>query len=166
VCSKEVAALVPALNAEIAGADRRLQALATGSTVVTRLATVPGIGPITALAFVAALDDVARFRSAHEVEAYLGLVPSEYRSGDRRLRGRITKRGDVRTRWLLVEAAWRIMRSPDPGVGALKAWGEQLARRRGKAIAAVAIARRLAGILYALWRDKTEYRPLPTRSAA
>jgi transposase len=166
VCSKEVAALVPALNAEIAGADRRLQALATGSTVVTRLATVPGIGPITALACVAALDDVARFRSAHEVEAYLGLVPSEYRSGDRRLRGRITKRGDVRTRWLLVEAAWRIMRSPDPGVGALKAWGEQLARRRGKAIAAVAIARRLAGILYALWRDKTEYRPLPTRSAA
>jgi transposase len=159
-------ALFPALNAEIAGADRRLQALATGSTVVTRLATVPGIGPITALAFVAALDDVARFRSAHQVEAYLGLVPSEYSSGDRRLRGRITKRGDVRTRWLLVEAAWRIMRSPDPGVGALKAWGEQLARRRGKAIAAVAIARRLAGILYALWRDKTEYRPLPTRSAA
>src|SRR5439155_4745192 len=103
---------------------------------------------------------------AHQVEAYLGLVPSEYSSGDRRLHGRITKRGDVRTRWLLVEAAWRILRSPDPGVAALKAWGEQLARRRGRAIAAVAVARRLAGILYAMWRDETDYRPTTRRSAA
>ena len=159
-------ALFPALNAEIAAADRRLQALATRSAAVTRLATMPGIGSITALAFVAALDDVTRFHSAHQVEAYLGLVPSEYSSGDRRLRGRITKRGDVRTRWLLVEAAWRILRSPDPGVAALKGWGEQLARRRGRAIAAVAVARRLAGILYAMWRDETNYRPTTRRSAA
>jgi transposase len=159
-------ALFPVLNTEIAAADGRLRARATGSAVVTRLATVPGIGPITALAFVAALDDVTRFPSAHQVEAYLGLVPSEYSSGDRRQRGRITKRGDVRTRWLLVEAGWRILRSTDPGVAALKVWGEQLARRRGKAIATVAIARRLAGILYAMWRDETDYRPSTKRSAA
>lgn len=159
-------ALCPALNAEIAAADHRLEAMAKGSAVVRRLATVPGIGFITALAFVAALDDVTRFPSAHQVEAYLGLVPSEYSSGDRRQRGRITKRGDVRTRWLLVEAGWRILRSTDPEVAALKAWGDQLARRRGKAIAAVALARRLAGILYAMWRDETDYRPSTQRSAA
>jgi transposase len=85
---------------------------------------MPGIGPVTALAFVAALDDVTRFHSAHQVQAYLGLVPSEYRSGDHRLRGHITKRGDARMRWLLVETAWRILRSTNPeltgaeGVGA------------------------------------------------
>jgi transposase len=158
-------ALFAPLNAEIAAADARLRALADRSAAVRRLATVPGIGPITALAFVAALDDVRRFQSAHQVEAYLGLVPSEYSSGDRRLRGRITKRGDVRTRWLLVEAAWRLLRSSRPDAAPLKRWGEQIARRRGKRIAAVALARRLAGILYAMWRDEAEYNP-GTRSRA
>lgn len=158
--------LLPVLNAEIAAADRHLEALARGSTIVTRLGTMPGIGAITALAFVAALDDVTRFPSAHQVEAYLGLVPSEYSSGDRRQRGRLTKRGDVRARYLLVEAGWRILRSTDPDLAALKAWGEQVAQRRGKAIAAVALARRLTGILYAMWRDETDYRPSRTRSAA
>jgi transposase len=147
------------LNAEIAAADARLRCVADASPIVRRLATAPTIGPITALAFVAAVDDVTRFPSAHQVEAYLGLVPSEYSSGDRRLRGRITKRGDVRTRWLLVEAGWRVLRSVDPDVALLKAWGEQVARRRGKRIAAVALARRLAGILYAMWRDGEDYRP-------
>ncbi|MGH9888833.1 MAG: IS110 family transposase, partial [bacterium] len=141
------------LNQAIATADRRLTALATEQRLVARLCTMPSIGPITALAFVAALDDVARFQSASQVEAYLGLVPSEYSSGDRRIRGRITKRGDVRTRWLLVEAGWRLLRSSDPDVAHLKTWAEQIARRRGKRIAAVALARRIAGILFAMWRD-------------
>jgi transposase len=153
------------LNTEIAAVDARLREFAAASAVVRRLVTMPTIGPITALAFVAALDDVTRFRSAHQVEAYLGLVPSEYSSGDRRLRGRITKRGDTRTRWLLVEAGWRLLRSTDPDVAMLKAWGEQVARRRGKRIATVGLARRIAGILYALWRDETDYRaPRATRA--
>lgn len=154
------------LNAEIAAADAALQRVADASPIVRRLATTPTIGPITALAFVAALDEVTRFPSAHQVEAYLGLVPSEYSSGDRRLRGRITKRGDVRTRWLLVEAGWRVLRSVNPDVAMLKAWGEQVARRRGKRIAAVALARRLAGILYAMWRDGEEYHPRRTSAVA
>jgi transposase len=159
-------ALFPLLNAQIVAADARLAAHAARRPVAQRLMTMPGVGPITALAFVAALDDVTRFQSAHQVEAYLGLVPSEYSSGDRRLRGRITKRGDVRTRWLLVEAAWRMLRSTDPDVAALKAWGEAVARRRGKKIAATALARRIAGILYALWRDDRDYRPRAVRTAA
>ena len=118
---------------------------------------MPGVGPITAVAFVAALDDVARFDNAHQVQAYLGLVPSEYSSGERQLRGRITKRGNSRVRWLLVEAGWRVLRSADPGAAALRAWGERIALRRGKRIAVVALARRLAGILYAVWRDDTTY---------
>jgi hypothetical protein len=135
----------------------RLTRLAKKQPIVARLCTMPSIGPITALAFVAALDEVARFQSASQVEAYLGLVPSEYSSGDRRIRGRITKRGDVRTRWLLVAAGWRVLRSSDPDVAHLKTWAEQIARRRGKRIAAVALVRRIAGILFAMWRDERTF---------
>jgi transposase len=118
---------------------------------------MPTIGPITALAFVAALDDVTRFASTSQVQAYLGLVPSEYSSADRRIRGRITKRGDVRARYLLVEAGWRLLRSGDPELAHLRAWADQVARRRGKRIAAVAVARRIAGILFAMWRDEADF---------
>jgi transposase len=159
-------ALFPSLNEAIAAADVRLTRLATQHLVVARLCTMPTIGPITALAFVAALDEVGRFHSAGQVEAYLGLTPSEYSSGDRRIRGRITKRGDVRTRWLLVEAGWRLLRSPDPDVAHLKTWAEQIARRRGKRIAAVATARRIAGILFAMWRDDRAFARAATSAAA
>ena len=153
------------LNAAIAAADAHLERLARDHPAVTRLCTMPTIGPITALAFVAALDDVTRFETANQVRAYLGLVPSEYSSADRRIRGRITKRGDVRVRWLLVEAGWRVLRSSDPALVSLKAWAEQVARRRGKRIAAVALARRIAGILYAMWRDERSFAGA-TRSVA
>lgn len=159
-------ALWAPLDAEIAAADVRLIALAKDHPVVTRLRSMPSIGPVTALAFVASLDDVTRFQSAHQVQAYLGLVPSEYSSGDHRLRGRITKRGDARMRWLLVEAAWRILRSPNAALAGLKAWALQIAQRRGKRIAVVALARRVAGILYAMWRDDAAYHALPLRAVA
>jgi len=120
--------------------------------------SAPGVGPVTALAFVAALDEVTRFSSAHQVGSYLGLVPSEYSSGDRQHRGRITKRGNSRMRSLLVEAGWRIMRSRRSECAAMRAWAMQIAARRGKRIAVVALARRLSGILYAMWRDGNEYR--------
>ncbi|HEX7940387.1 MAG TPA: IS110 family transposase [Gemmatimonadaceae bacterium] len=159
-------ALWAPLQAEIAAADARLGALAQQHPVVARLRTMPTIGPVTALGFVAALDDVARFQSAHQVEAYLGLVPSEYSSGDRRLRGRITKRGDARTRWLLVEAAWRVLRSPHPELAGLRAWAMRVAQRRGKRIAVVALARRIAGILYAMWRDDAAFHAITERATA
>ena len=146
------------LNREIESADKRIEQLGRNNPVVRRLMTAPGVGPVTALAFVAALDEVARFPGAHQVEAYLGLVPSEHSSGERQHRGRITKRGNARMRWLLVEAGWRIMRSRRSECAALRAWAMQIAVRRGKRIAVVAVARRLSGILYAMWRDGNEYR--------
>jgi transposase len=150
--------LLSPLNREIDSADRGLEQLARNNPVVTRLMSAPGIGAVTALSFVAALDDVKRFRSAHQVESYLGVVPSEYSSGERQHRGRITKRGNARMRSLLVEAGWRILRSRRSECAHLKAWAEQIAARRGKRVAVVALARRLSGILYAMWRDGTEYR--------
>jgi transposase len=149
--------LLSPLNEEIESADKRIEQLGKGNPVVRRLKTAPGVGPVTALSFVATLDDVTRFRSAHQVESYLGIVPSEYSSGERQHRGRITKRGNARLRSLLVEAGWRILRSRKSECAALKAWAMQIAVRRGKRIAVVALARRLSGILYAMWRDGTVY---------
>ncbi len=150
-------ALWAPLNAEIAAADRRIAQLAAADPVVPLLATAPGVGPITASALVATIDDITRFRSAHEFEAYLGVVPGERSSGEKRRVGRITKAGNARARWLLVEAAWRIMRSRSEETAALCAWAAGIAVRRGKRVAVVALARRLAGILYAMWRDGVRY---------
>jgi transposase len=149
--------LLPGLTAEITALEAALAALAATDPVITRLATAPSVGVITAAGVVAALDDVARFRSAHAVEAYLGLVPREYSSAERRWRGGITKAGDGRARWLLVEAGWRLLRATAPAAAPLRQWGLGIAARRGKRVAAVALARRLAGVLYAMWRDGTDY---------
>ncbi len=157
-----VLGLLSQLNREIDLADRRIEQLGKENPAVRRLMTAPGVGPVTALAFVASLvaslDQVSRFASAHQVESYLGLVPSEFSSGDRKHRGRITKRGNARMRSLLVEAAWRVIRSRRSECATLKAWALGVAARRGKRIAVVALARRLSGILYAMWRDDAEYR--------
>jgi transposase len=153
------------LNEQIDAADQRLERFAAAEPVVTRLMTTPMIGPVTAVAFVATLDDVRRFADGHQVAAYLGLTPSEKSSGERQRRGRISKAGNSRVRYLLVEAAWRVLRTKDPAVAALRTWAQRIAQRRGKSIAAVALARRLAGILYALWRDGQDYRA-PRRTDA
>jgi len=159
-------AVLEPLNREITAADERLAAVAAGDPVVARLRTVPGVGPVTAVAFVATLDVVTRFASAHHVAAYLGLTPREYSSGEQQHRGRISKTGSPRMRALLVEAAWRVLRSQDPAAAPLRVWAERIAQRRGNSVAAVALARRLAGILYALWRDDAAYRaPAPRRGA-
>jgi hypothetical protein len=81
---------------------------------VQRLRTVPSVGPVTAAAFVATIDDVQRFHHAHQLEAYLGLVPREFSSGDGQHRGAITKAGPGRTRWLLIQAAVSILRRRPP----------------------------------------------------
>ncbi len=160
-----LAVLTP-LNAQIAAADARIARLAQSDLTVALLATAPGIGPITASAVVAIGDDIARFASAHQFEAYLGLVPGERSSGEKRQVGHITKAGNRRARMLLVEAAWRIVRSRTVETAALRTWTLRIALRRGKRIAVVALARRLAGILYAMWRDGRAYDATQLRSPA
>ena len=108
----ELAPLVHVLdpiNAEIAAADRRIAALLEDDPIVRLLATAPSIGPITASAVVATVDDIQRFETAHRFEAFLGLVPGERSSGEKRRIGRITKAGNARVRCLLVEAGWRVV---------------------------------------------------------
>jgi len=126
---------------------------------VPRLRSVPGVGPVTAAAFIAAIDDAQRFRHAHHLEAYLGLVPREDSSGETQRRGAITKAGHSRVRWLLIQAAVSLLRRHPPQAEELQTWVLRIAARRGKHVAVVALARRLAGILYALLRDGSVFAP-------
>ncbi|MCA9529158.1 MAG: IS110 family transposase [Myxococcales bacterium] len=147
------------LEQGIADVDEALHELAAQEgTLAPQLATVPGVGVLIALAFVAVIDDPARFRRASDVVSYLGLAPSESSTGGRRRLGSITKQGNTYLRALLVQAAWCVMRSrhrDDP----LVMWAHQLAARRGKRIAVVGVARRLARLMWAMWRDGTVYTP-------
>jgi len=145
------------LNRQIERATKDIEKIAHKDPVVRRLCTAPGVGPVTAASFVATIDTAERFQGAHQVEAYLGLVPRELSSGEKQRKGHITKAGNSRTRYLLVEAAWALLRTQRPGVAPLRIWTERLAGRRGKRVAVVALARKLAGILYAMMRDETEF---------
>lgn len=146
------------LDTRIALADRQLAELASEDDQIRRLCTVPGVGPVTAASVVATLDKAERFRGAHQAEAYLGLVPRERSSGEKQHKGRITKSGNTRSRWLLVEAAWVLLvRVKQTRAQPLQLWAQRIAARRGKCVAVVALARRLAGILYAMMRDGTEF---------
>jgi transposase len=146
-------ALMRPLNAQLTYSDATIEHLAVQDPRVLRLRSVPSIGPVTAAAFLAAIDDAQRFRHAHQLEAYLGLVPGERSSGETQRRGAITKAGHSRPRWLLIQAAVSILRRRPPQAEALRTWAVRIAARRGKQVAVVALARRLAGILYALLRD-------------
>ena len=147
--------LIEAVNAQLKEADRELVAIAKEHPTCRRLMTVPGIGPVTAVRFVAAVDAIERFPSAHHLQSYLGITPGENSSSERQQRTGITKAGPREVRRALVQAAWVVMlncrREP------MAAWAERVASRRGKFVAVVALARKLAGILFAIWRDATTY---------
>jgi len=156
--------LLQSLNEQIKQADLRLRVLAEGDEVLARLRTVPGVGVITATSFVSTLDEAERFAGAKQARAYLGLVPSERSSGERQRRGHISKAGPGRARHMLVEAAWTILRRRSAANAALHDWAAKIMARRGSRVAVVALARKLAGILYAMWRDATSFTPRTLRS--
>jgi transposase len=144
-------------HGRIREANTDLRRLAKQDPVCRRLMTVPGVGSSTALRYVAALDDVTRFADAHHVASYLGLVPGERSSGATQRRTGITTAGSPAVRHCLVQTAWATKRMRVHGP--LQQWGARIQHRHGKQVAAVAVARKLSGILYALWRDGTTYDP-------
>jgi transposase len=155
--------LIAALSQQIHAADQACADRSSDDPVAQHLLSAPGVGPIVALTFEAVLDDPARFGGdAARASAFLGLVPSEDSSAERRHRGHITKAGPPELRALLVQAGWAVWRGTRPEGAALRRWAHALAARRGRRIAVVALARRLARILFALWRDRVDYRePTP-----
>ena len=157
------AAVTPLLNArvaierQIADLDRKVLKLARNNARVQQFMTAPGIGPITALCFLATIDDPKRFRRSRSVGAYVGLTTRRYASGEIDWTGRISKCGDKMLRSYLFEAA-NVLLTRVAKWSALKAWGIRLAKRSGLRKAKVAVARKLAVILHRMWVDGTGFK--------
>lgn len=143
--------------ARIAALGSRIRATAKHHATVRLLMTAPGVGPITAMAVVAAFDDAARFRRSSSAGAYPGLTPRRYESGEISRNGRLSKRGDRFTRKCLFEAANAIF-CRNLGGPRLRGWARAIAERTGPRKAKVALARKLAVILHAMWRTNTPFR--------
>lgn len=141
-------------------AYKDLARIAKRSEVAARLMTVPGVGSATALAFASTIDTPSRFKSTKQVSGYLGLAPKVHQSGELNYHGRITKKGDNLARWLLIEAA-NVLLTRVKDSFPLREWGLELARKKGMAKAKVAVARRLAGLLYTLWITEKDFTPQP-----
>ena len=155
-----IRAVLQQLTARLRELDAAARVRAQADPIVRHLMTAPGVGPIVALTFRAVLDTPTRFHgNAQRVAAYLGLVPREASSGERQRKGHITKVGPPVLRALLVQSAWTLWRSRRTEAQGLRGWADALAARRGRRIAVVALARRLARMLYAMWRDGTVFRP-------
>jgi transposase len=154
---------IDALSEQIAALDEQLTTLAESHEVCRRLMTTPGIGPVCATRFAAAIDSIDRFPDASKVHSYIGLVPGEQQSGMTQRRTRMIKSGQPQLRWALIQAAWCLYRTrkSDP----LVQWAIAVEQRRGKRIAIVALARKIASVLFALWRDGTEYTPGGVRAS-
>jgi transposase len=145
--------LLDQLTPKIQELTQALEAEVEKRAVTRRLMTHPGVGSLTALAFELVIGTPERFHCGKQIASYVGLVPSEESSGDRRRLGHISKQGNVLLRFLLVEAAQVTVRSQPQ-------WRSKffhLAMRRGRKIAKVAMARKLAVHLYWMWRQGWDY---------
>ena len=145
-----------AVMTAVAAIDADIRRMTTASEACRRLMAISGVGQLTALAFVTAIDDPSRIRRSRDVGAYLGLVPKRYQSGEVDYVGGISKCGDRRVRTLLYEAA-NVMLTRYKGQLKLKDWAFAIARRSSMRKARVALARRLAIIMHAMLRDGTAF---------
>ncbi len=145
--------LLVALNDQIAKLEEAVGSAAKQDPRASLLMTQPGVGPITALAFVLTVGDVRRFQRGKQVASYLGLIPTERSSSERRRLGRISKQGNPFLRMLLVESVQSVNRL-DEG---FRRQYQHRCHRMAKGVAKVAAARRLAVRLYWMLRTNTAY---------
>jgi transposase len=147
------------LTSRIENIERQLAALAGETPVVGRLRTIPGVGLLTATALIAFVGNVERFPSSRHFACYLGLTPREYSSGLRRQLGRISKRGDVYLRMLLTHGArsvlWAAKSKSQPD--RFSTWAVDIHRRRGHNKASIAVANKMARIVWAVWKHGNSY---------
>ena len=150
-------AILATMLDQLARLTKQVQEIVRKEEVCRRLMSVPGVGPITALAFRATIDQPERFRQSRDVGAHLGLTPARYQSGETDLQGKISRCGDELARTALYEAAHTLLVRSRKW-SSLRAWGMKVAKARGMARARVAVARKLAVILHRMWSDQTEFR--------
>ena len=136
--------------------DKAVKRRARTHPVARRLMTIPGVGPVNALSFIALVDDPNRFSRTSDVGAFLGLTPKRHQSGEVDWSGRVSKCGDGAMRGLLFEAASCVIRQVKR-FSPLKSWAIRLAGRRGFRKAAVATARKIAVLMLTLWKNETDY---------
>jgi transposase len=149
--------IIAAMTRELAQLTKRVLDIVRDEPVCRRLMGVPGVGPLTALTFRATIDRPDRSLRSRDIGAHLGLTPKRYQSGETDVQGGISRCGDELARTALYEAAHSLLvRSRKWST--LRAWGMQVARRRGMARARIAVARKLATILHRMWADGTEFR--------
>jgi len=137
--------------------DRRLRKIAERHEVCGRLMTIPGVGFVCALSFFTAIEDPGRFVSNEDVGPYLGLVPRVHQSGQTSRSGRITRMGSMMTRTDLVGSAKSFMQQKVDS--ALLRWTKSLAERAGRSKARVALARKLAVMMLAIWKSGEVFQP-------
>ena len=155
-------ATIADLTARIEDYDREVERLAMASAAARALRQVPGVGALTALAFVLVIEDPERFRKSREVGPYLGLTPRQRQSGEREPRLPITKAGDALLRRLLVQCSHYILGPFGPDCD-LRRWGFRIAGGAAgshKRRAVIAVARKLAVLLHRLWITGEVYTPL------
>ena len=156
------AAITPLLEAwravreQVLALDRQAHAVAKRDARCRLLLTAPGVGTITALAYVAAVERPEEFRNARAVGAWVGLTPARYQSGQADYSGRISRQGDVHLRTCLYEAANTVL-TRSRADSALKRWGLALKARLGHRRAVVAVARKLAVVLHAMWSKEEPF---------
>ena len=154
----ELQARLGELDERIAGHDRQIAQVARQNEAAKRLMQVEGVGPITATAIVATVGDAKAFHHGRQFAAWLGLVPKQFSTGSKPLLGRITKRGNIYLRTLLIHGARSVLQFTATRTDAKSAWVEELRQRRGDNIATVALAAKHARILWALLARGQEYR--------
>jgi transposase len=153
------------LEIRIAAVKKHLEALAEEAPLVERLQTIPGIGPLSSTALVGFIGDAFRFRSSRQFACYLGLTPREHSSGGKRQLGRISKQGDPYLRRLLIQGAHAVLvwadRKENPDH--FRSWALGLVERRGRQKAVVAVANKMARLVWAVW---TSGKPFQSVKAA
>jgi transposase len=154
-----IVSVLETLDAQLSALEKEIESLAAQEPSIAKMTSTPGVDLVVASVFVSVIDEAKRFPDAHKVQSYLGLVPRENTTGgrDNQKLGSITKCGNSYARATLVQAAWCILRGR--GTDPLRTWARRIEERRGKRIAVVALARRLAGVLWAMWRDDAYYDP-------
>ena len=145
------------LRAQILDCDRHVLEWHRGNETSRRLATIPGIGPLAASALVAAIGDASTFKSGRALSAWLGLVPKQNSTGGKERLGGISKRGDNYLRWLLVAGSMSVIRYAQRH-GTKRPWLVKLLERRAYKIAAVALANKVARMVWALMTKGENYR--------
>lgn len=147
------------LSEQIADCDAQLAKAMKNDNDAKLLMTAPGVGPVVAACFLMSIRDPGRFRSGRNVGSYLGLVPSLYQSGKTNRKGRITKHGSSPVRWALCCAANVLLGPKMNSTCALREWGLGLVERKGRKKAVVAVARKLASVLWSMWKNQRQFEP-------